>query len=82
LVRKAHPKNKKMKWFDRVLWSKMLNSVAEKTLFSGLVLLTNQIYAYLEEKEYLDYDLLGFSIPLIVSGIMLTKWAKIIGDHK
>jgi len=47
----------------------MLNSVAEKTLFSGLVLFTNQVYAYLEEKEYLDYNLLGFSILLIVSGI-------------
>jgi hypothetical protein len=71
-----------MRWFDRALWSKMLNSIAEKTLFTGIAVMANQFYALGESKEYFDVDLLGFSIPIIVSGIILTKWAKLIGEDK
>jgi hypothetical protein len=44
--------------------------------------MANQFYALGESKEYFDVDLLGFSIPIIVSGIILTKWAKLIGEDK
>ena len=71
-----------MRWFERALWSKMLNSIAEKTLFTGIAVMANQFYALGESKEYFDIDLLGFSIPIIVSGIILTKWAKLIGEDK
>jgi hypothetical protein len=71
-----------MEGFDKQWRSKIVNSIAEKTLFSGLALCVNQFYAWYTDKGYFDLHLLGLSVPILVYGIILTKTAKNIGESK